>query len=327
MRSPWSGNEWCAERKDAYLWDSAESARIWREANARSGTVMRITKGRDPVEIRVSDVIYSGMSIDIIPKEETREALKDRVEWFRKRLIAAGRNVGIQIEEGAFDAELSHIADTIYTNYKDANIEVARKNDRIKALEATVAQRNQQLDDVEAGRRKMRDERDQAVALGKRVCHSVGCKYDLDQTYVCDGCKAVCCYCNGADDAHSELCDNCANLAVTNDLVATLRKLLIEAGRNAGALLSDDVSDSFLQHIPHEVAGRIAKLEKQSDGILADWREYEAEVKPMENIRLSLRTLALPGEDFGTTFNRLLRQRDEAMDKVQKMLRYVRDLA
>lgn len=41
------------------------------------------------------------------------------------------------------------------------------------------------------------------------------------------------------------------------------RALLIEAGRNAGAILSDDVSDGFLKLIPEEVRLKVAAMEKR----------------------------------------------------------------
>lgn len=53
-----------------------------------------------------------------------------------------------------------------------------------------------------------------------------------------------------------------AALSVLEPRIEALRKALIEAGRNAGALLADDVSDEFLVYVPGEVKGRIEALER-----------------------------------------------------------------
>src|SRR5690606_26671261 len=50
--------------------------------------------------------------------------------------------------------------------------------------------------------------------------------------------------------------------AAAADRIEALRKTLIDAGRNAGALLADDVSDEFLAYVPGEVKGRIEALER-----------------------------------------------------------------
>src|SRR5690606_29466415 len=53
-----------------------------------------------------------------------------------------------------------------------------------------------------------------------------------------------------------------AALSVLEPRIEALRKALIDAGRNAGALLADDVSDEFLAYVPGEVKGRIEALER-----------------------------------------------------------------
>jgi len=51
--------------------------------------------------------------------------------------------------------------------------------------------------------------------------------------------------------------------------LAQFRTLLIEAGRNAGALLADEVSDEFLRYVPQEVRLKIARVTEQSESVKA----------------------------------------------------------
>ena len=56
---------------------------------------------------------------------------------------------------------------------------------------------------------------------------------------------------------------------MTDDIVGRQRAALIEAGREAGAFLADDVSDDFLLYVPGEVKGRIAKLTARIEALEA----------------------------------------------------------
>ncbi|KQM58805.1 MULTISPECIES: hypothetical protein [unclassified Sphingomonas] len=63
---------------------------------------------------------------------------------------------------------------------------------------------------------------------------------------------------------------------MTDDLVGRHRAALIEAGREAGAFLADDVSDDFLLYVPGEVKGRIAKLTACIEALEAALRNVAA---------------------------------------------------
>lgn len=56
---------------------------------------------------------------------------------------------------------------------------------------------------------------------------------------------------------------------MTEGSTAALRAALIEAGREAGAQLTDDVSEQLLLYVPGEVRGRVIKLNKRIDELEA----------------------------------------------------------
>lgn len=132
---------WTDKKKDAHKWKTRDEAKGWRDTHAEKALVFELVRQRKPVEITLADIVHSGLTIDLVQKEDAQvvQSLKDRVEWFRYRLLSAVRSSGISITDDATDGELSTI---------DAVI-----SDKFKYL-------CHQLELTETDRRKMRDERD-----------------------------------------------------------------------------------------------------------------------------------------------------------------------
>ena len=53
-------------------------------------------------------------------------------------------------------------------------------------------------------------------------------------------------------------------LEIAHLRISRLREYLLAAGRNAGCLLADDVSDEFLRHVPGEVKVAIEKAKEST---------------------------------------------------------------
>lgn len=64
----------------------------------------------------------------------------------------------------------------------------------------------------------------------------------------------------------------------SDDLVTRLRAALVETGREAGALLADDVSSDFLMYVPGEVRGRLIKQQNKLDEAAAEIQRLQAQV-------------------------------------------------